>query len=160
MKAMLGDRPTPVAKLAAKRRGHKKRQTGTPRPAPSAPPPTHDSARELAALVYDTWPDPNDKGRTAAYETFLAFFQANEDRIGYADLRRRGYQIGSGAMEALHRVASQARLKLPGARWLERTSRSIFALRMLVLVDRWDEFWEQPDLAARLSTWLSLGAAA
>lgn len=160
VKAMLGDRPTPVARKATKRRGHKKRQPGALRPPPSVPPSTHDSARELAALVYDTWPDPNDKARTAAYETFLAFFQANEGRIGYADLRRRGYQIGSGAMEALHRVASQARLKLPGARWLERTSRSIFALRMLALVDRWDEFWEQPDLAARLSTSLSLGVAA
>ena len=54
-------------------------------------------------------------------------------------------------MEALHRVASQARLKLPGARWLEQSSRAIFSLRMMGLVDRWSEFWAQPDLPARLA---------
>jgi len=46
-----------------------------------------------------------------------------------------------------------------GTRWLESTSRSIFGLRMMGLVYRWDEFWEQPDLGRRLATALATAAA-
>ncbi len=122
-------------------------------------PPGHDSAQALIDLVAVIRPG-DDHAHAAGFETFETFLDDNSGRIGYAGLRLRGFQIGSGAMEALHPVASQARLKLPGARWLESTSRSIFALRMMGLVDRWDEFWEQPDLALRLAAVLSKAATA
>ena len=63
-----------------------------------------------------------------------------------------GYQIGSGAMESLHRTASQLRIKRPGPGWLPETAQAVFNLRMLALVGRWDEFWNQPDLPDRLLT--------
>ncbi|MEZ4473281.1 MAG: hypothetical protein R3F60_21340 [bacterium] len=43
-------------------------------------------------------------------------------RGDYDACRQRGFQLGSGAMESLHRTAAQARLKLAGARWTTRAS--------------------------------------
>ncbi len=65
--------------------------------------------------------------------------------------RMLGYSIGSGAMESLHRTAGQARMKIPGGRWLQETSQAIFNLRMMVLAGRWTEFWSKPDLPSLLA---------
>ena len=80
------------------------------------------------------------------------YLEHDADRMDYGWYRRRGFQIGSGAMESLHRTGSQARLKLPGARWLPETSQAIFNLRMMALVRRWDEFWQRPDITQQLAT--------
>jgi hypothetical protein len=53
-------------------------------------------------------------------------------------------------MEALHPVAVQARIKLPGARWLAETSAALFNLRMMRLAGRWEEFWSRTDLRQHL----------
>lgn len=154
--AIFGLRPERTkTKKGEKRRGRPKRQPGAPRPTRPTAPPGHDSAEALATLVFDTWPSREDQARVDGYDTFLDFFTENMDRMAYANLRERGFRIGSGAMESLHRIASQARLKLPGARWLEQSSKSLFGLRMLGLVDRWAEFWDQLDLPARLAASLA-----
>ena len=74
----------------------------------------------------------------------------NADRIDYEEWRPRGYQIGSGAMESLHRTGSQTRLKVAGIRCLPETSQAVFNLRMLRLCGRWDEFWSQDHLISLL----------
>jgi hypothetical protein len=74
----------------------------------------------------------------------------NAGRMDYERWRPRGYQIGSGAMESLHRTASQMRLKVAGIRCLPETSQAVFNLRMLRLCGRWDEFWRQPGLTSCL----------
>ena len=80
------------------------------------------------------------------FDKMLKYFENNVYRMDYDRYRQHGFQIGSGAMESLHRTAAQLRLKLPGARWLESTSQAIFNLRMLQLSGRWSEFWNQRDL--------------
>ncbi len=75
----------------------------------------------------------------------------NSFRIDYAVHLARGLQVGSGAMESLHRTGSQQRLKLPGARWLEASSQAILQFRMLELCGRWDEFWAQRDLVSGIA---------
>jgi hypothetical protein len=74
----------------------------------------------------------------------------NARRIDYERWRSRGYQIGSGAMESLHRTASQMRLEVAGIRCLPETSQAVFNLRMRRLCERWDEFWSDPSLTSRL----------
>ena len=66
--------------------------------------------------------------------------------MGYKAYLARGFQIGSGAMESLHRTGCQLRTKIPGAKWLAETAQAIFDLRMLHLVGNWEAFWNQPDL--------------
>jgi hypothetical protein len=70
----------------------------------------------------------------------------NTLRMRYPEYLSRGFQIGSGAMESMHRTGSQCRTKLPGARWLQKSSQAIFNFRMLKLVGFWEKFWGQPSL--------------
>ena len=83
-------------------------------------------------------------------DKLVAYLEHNAYRMDYRRYRALGYQIGSGAMESLHRTGSQCRLKIPGARWLPETSQALFNLRMLNLCGRWDEFWHQPGLTEKL----------
>jgi hypothetical protein len=85
------------------------------------------------------------------FETLLGYVTGNLHRMAYGDLRNRGYSVGSGAMESQHRFGSQIRLKLPGCRWTPEVAQAILNVRMLALSGRWDEFWSQPDLAARVA---------
>jgi len=80
----------------------------------------------------------------------IEYLEKNAYRMNYLIYRSRGYQLGSGAMESLHRSASQLRLKLPGLKSLPETSQAIFNLRMLELNGRWSEFFRQPDFYAQL----------
>jgi hypothetical protein len=91
------------------------------------------------------------KKAEAAQQRLFSFLYNDLDRINYIAFRARGYQIGSGAMESLHRSGSQHRLKLPGAKWLEETSQSIFNIRMMRLAGNWANFWAQPDLEKRFA---------
>lgn len=90
--------------------------------------------------------------RASALEDILRYIANNAYRMDYARYIELGYQIGSGAMESLHRVASQLRIKRPGPGWLPETAQAVFNLRMLALVGRWDEFWNQQALTDRLVT--------
>ncbi len=85
-----------------------------------------------------------------AHAGFIKFLEKNTYRMNYLVYRSRGYQLGSGAMESLHRSASQIRLKLPGLKSLPETSQAIFNLRMLELNGRWYEFFQQTDFYDQL----------
>lgn len=84
-------------------------------------------------------------------ENILRYITNNAYRMDYARYIKLGYQIGSGAMESLHRV-SQLRIKRPGPGWLAETAQAVFNLRMLALVDRWDQFWNQANLTDKLTS--------
>ena len=86
-----------------------------------------------------------------AHHALLRFVSRHASHMDYPTFRWRGFQIGSGAMESLHRTASQSRLKIPGGRWLAETSQAIFNVRMMILAGRWETFWGQPNL----TTWLT-----
>ena len=85
------------------------------------------------------------------FKRLLRYVRGNLYRMHYGTLRRRGAQIGSGAMESLHRTGSQTRLKRAGCRWRPQVAEAILNLRMLILSGRWNEYWNQPELAARVA---------
>jgi len=146
-----GKKPT----TPAPRRGHVKRSrepiAASTMPAHDAPharrrkrAPAADRLLELLAegVVPPTAQDEHDK--------LVNAINHNADRIDYEQWRPRGYQIGSGAMESLHRSASQTRLKVAGIRCLPETSQAVFNLRMLRLCGRWDEFWRHDSFTPLL----------
>jgi len=94
----------------------------------------------------------------AAFDKLLNYFEHNAYRMDYARYDARGFQLGSGAMESMHRSGGQLRLKIPGGRWLRSTSQAIFNLRMLDLAGQWTAFWEQPDLHQLLAHGLNTDA--
>jgi hypothetical protein len=103
--------------------------------------------RVLEMLILDK---PTTKKQREARARLVNYLKENWYRMDYLLYRGHGYQIGSGAMESLHRTASQARLKIPGGRWLEETSQAIFDLRMMAMVGKWDAFWHQPAMTSKL----------
>jgi hypothetical protein len=77
------------------------------------------------------------------YDRLLNYLRNNEHRMDYPEYLKRGWQIGSGAVEsACKRVVNQ-RLCLGGMRWGEGGSDAVAHLRALYQSDpgQWDAFW-------------------
>jgi hypothetical protein len=138
-----------------KRRGHRKQ-----RRVPRLPPPVRpNSPSELVSR-----PQHIDRAIDAIAHAFrrrtrlpddadalVTFLDDNAYRLDYASLRARGIQIGSGAMESMHRFGSQLRTKRSGCKWLADTVLGVLNLRMLARVERWDQYWNQRDLDDQLA---------
>ena len=71
-------------------------------------------------------------------QTVLAYLTSNADRMDYKRYLSLGWPIGSGAVEAAHRVLVQARLKRSGQYWSEAGAQRVLNLRVLAESDRWD----------------------
>lgn len=59
--------------------------------------------------------------------------------LRYATFRRRGVPSGSGAIESTIRRVINLRLKSNAIYWLGENAEGVFAIRALLLCDRWDE---------------------
>ena len=106
------------------------------------------TTKAVLALLADV--PTNSDDHQEALESLVGRLANNTMRMDYEIYLRRGIQIGSGAMESMHRSASQRRMKLPGA-WLEETSLAVLRFRMLELAGRWDEFWRRSDIATAIA---------
>jgi hypothetical protein len=62
-----------------------------------------------------------------------------EGHLRYATFRRRGIPCGSGAIESTIRRVINQRLKSNAIYWLQENAEGIFAIRALLLCDRWEE---------------------
>jgi hypothetical protein len=62
-----------------------------------------------------------------------------EGHLQYATFRRRGIPSGSGAIESTIRRVINQRLKSNAMYWLEENAEAMFAIRALLLCDRWEE---------------------
>jgi hypothetical protein len=79
-------------------------------------------------------------------EPVQACRQYLENRLSYFDYAgalKAGLPIGSGEVESGHRSVIQARLKLSGAWWQEKTAENMLALRTLRANDEWDAYWRE-----------------
>ncbi len=143
----------------SRRKGHKKgARKSKPTHAHQRDDPSPDGPWGLWLLKQVLEYQPTNKAHKAAHTRLLNYLSRNAYRMSYPTYRQAGYQIGSGAMESLHRTASQARLKLAGARWLEQTSEAIFNFRMLRLAGNWDAFWSRPTFSADFAAALAKAA--
>jgi hypothetical protein len=64
-----------------------------------------------------------------ALNGLIAYYEANEARMAYADFRERGILIGSGIVESAHRHVIQTRMKKAGQRWSVPGGRQMARLR-------------------------------
>jgi hypothetical protein len=103
-----------------------------------------DAKRAIDPTGQDVDPTEQQEQAIARIEQAIAYVDRNLYRLDYGDLRTRGFQIGSGAMESLHRTGSQVRLKRAGCHWTAEAAQAILNLRMLGLSGRWREYWNQP----------------
>lgn len=73
---------------------------------------------DKVALVIDNIHQiaPNSKAITS-HKSLIEYYTNNSKRMMYKTFQQQGYAIGSGAMEAAHRVVIQERVKRSGQRW-------------------------------------------
>ncbi len=138
-----------LGKRHAKRHKAKPRQGGSRRRVKCTP--AHDTqagGATLLALIKDQVVEPKD---AESHRILVGFIEPRLLKLNYPLFRHLSYQIGSGAMESLHRTGSQCRIKIPGGRWLEETSQAIFNFRMMILAGRWTSFWSQAELHQRIA---------
>ncbi len=77
------------------------------------------------------------------HRKLVQHFEANVHRMDYPRYQSRGWQIGSGSVEAACKTVVGGRLKGAGLRWGEDGADAVSHLRALFLSERghWDAFW-------------------
>ena len=90
--------------------------------------------REVAALDQR----PGEIGEIIKREQ--AYFERQAQRMNYQEITRRGWPIGSGAVESACRQ-KQCRLKRPGQFWTSQGLRHLLALDEARRNHHWDQLW-------------------
>lgn len=77
------------------------------------------------------------------YEGLLNYLRNNVRRMDYPSYLKKGWQIGSGAIESACKTVINQRLCMGGMRWGEEGSDAVSHLRALYRSDedQWDAFW-------------------
>jgi hypothetical protein len=91
---------------------------------------------------------PRAPDAAAARDAVVRYYTTHASRMQYDDYLRRGYGIGSGAVESAHKQVVHARLRQAGMRWSVRGAQHLLALRALLLNGTWAQT-DQLRLARR-----------
>jgi hypothetical protein len=91
---------------------------------------------------------PRAPDAAAARDAVVRYYTTHAHRMQYDDYLRRGYGIGSGAVESAHKQVVHARLRQAGMRWSVRGAQHVLALRALLLNGTWAQT-DQLRLARR-----------
>jgi hypothetical protein len=83
-----------------------------------------------------------------ALNDVIRYYENNIERMKYGSFLKKGYLIGSGAIESAHRNVIQQRLKLSGQRWSMNGAQRIANLRAYRKSKRWEKVIEQIKRAA------------
>ena len=78
----------------------------------------------------------------------LAYFRSNASRMTYRTFRRKGYFIGSGAIEGACRHVVAQRAKLSGMRWSIPGAANVLAFRCLIKSNLFDDYCKSTFIAA------------
>jgi hypothetical protein len=68
------------------------------------------------------------------------YFTGQAQRMNYQEIAKRGWPIGSGAVESSC-LGSQCRFKRPGQFWTKNGFRHLSALQEACANDHWDQLW-------------------
>lgn len=80
---------------------------------------------------------PRAPDAAAARDAVVRYYTTHAHRMQYDDYLRRGYGIGSGAVESAHKQVVHARLRQAGMRWSVAGAQHVLALRALLLNGTW-----------------------
>jgi hypothetical protein len=83
-----------------------------------------------------------------AIGTLIRYISNNEEQMRYDVFRSKGYDIGSGAVEAACKYVVGKRLKQSGMIWSRQGSSATLALRITWLNGKWEQLWKTRPLAA------------
>jgi hypothetical protein len=98
-----------------------------------------DGVQQMIQLAQQAMPQGG-QGREAA-QAALAYFERNQDKMRYAEYRRRGLFIGSGVVEAGCKSVVGQRLKQSGMFWSLKGAENILDIRCVLENEQFDQFW-------------------
>ncbi len=67
------------------------------------------------------------------------YIENNKDHMNYPEYRKKGYFVGSGAMESANIYMMQDRMKLPGQKWNRLTGQGMLSLKSKYAAHKWEE---------------------
>src|SRR5207253_3923999 len=79
--------------------------------------------------------------RSSTIRQALAYFRKHRKRMCYAELKAKGFMIGSGVVEAACKTLVTQRLKQSGMRWSTGGAQAILTPRAWDQSERFDEAW-------------------
>ncbi len=98
----------------------------------------HGGERRVLAQIAALPVAPGDAGKVITREQ--NYFASHAGRMNYRTLHRRGWPIGSGAVESACRQR-QCRFKRPGQFWTRQGMQHLAALTEARFNNHWDELW-------------------
>ena len=75
------------------------------------------------------------------------YFEPRKEKMRYDRFRKKGYYIGSGAIEAANKYAVQSRLKKTGMRWTIEGANAIAFLKTQYHSGKWEDIWQSQEAA-------------
>ena len=93
--------------------------------------------QEVIARLHTLQPKSPDSREALA--VLIRYYTTHAARMQYDEYQRRGYGIGSGAVESAHKQVVHARLRQAGMRWSAVGARRLLALRLLLLNGDWGQ---------------------
>jgi hypothetical protein len=80
---------------------------------------------------------------SSAWEEVVTYFRNQHHRMDYPSYRAKGWQIGSGPVEAACKAVIGKRMKGSGMRWGHQGADAVCHMRALLLSEKgqWDAFW-------------------
>lgn len=93
---------------------------------------------------------PRRRGLREAWGTTVTYFRNQVHRMDYPSYRARGWQIGSGPVEAACKTVINQRLKGTGMRWGPQGADAMSHLRALIMSEpsQWSAYWTHRQEAA------------
>ena len=89
-----------------------------------------------ATVSYKDWKSRN------GILNFHTYVQSHRKCMNYPEYEKKGYFVGSGAIESCHRYVMQNRMKQPGQRWNIETGQGILSLKSRYESGNWEEIRE------------------
>ena len=81
----------------------------------------------------------------------LEYFRVNERRMRYGQFRRKGYVIGSGAVEGACRSVINQRADLSGQRWHPEGALNVLRIRGMIMDGIHEDYWKTRGVVRRPS---------
>jgi hypothetical protein len=83
-----------------------------------------------------------DPAKAKAWDSALAYYRDNLNRMKYGEYLAKGWFIGSGVVESACKAIVCTRFKQPGMRWSRKGADALLPFRTAHLSGRYDELWD------------------
>ncbi len=98
-------------------------------------------AGDVDGLLKATEPYKDWKSRNGILN-FHTYVESHRDCMNYPEYEKKGYFVGSGAIESCHRYVMQNRMKQPGQRWNVDSGQGILSMKSRYESGNWNDILE------------------